>query len=153
MDALPDAPTAHITGLVEEPTVPPTMAHAVKAWLKYRQEEWALTDEMVTLVPRFFALFKPNRDISCDMVIDLLREPCRPEILPVVLGAICYRMRPLPTSLNATLQGMEALSSRESRLLLFSMTLLKPRPSFQASPKSSSPTASYSSSINFPQLL
>ncbi|KAJ9084914.1 hypothetical protein DSO57_1019246 [Entomophthora muscae] len=45
---------------------------ALQAWLEYRQEEWGLSDTMVTLVPLYFTSETETTPISYEAVIDLL---------------------------------------------------------------------------------
>ncbi|KAJ9083412.1 hypothetical protein DSO57_1034938 [Entomophthora muscae] len=71
------------------------------------------------------------------MIMDMLQEPTCPEILPTVLSAICFRMRPAKATLDSTVQSMESLTSRDSKLLLFSMTLMR-HATKQAQPNPSS---------------
>lgn len=124
-----------------QPTrITPAMGQEMETWLRFREHPWGLSSEMVTLVPRFFMSGVDTRSISYSMVMNLLREPARPEILPVVLRAICFRARPAKGKLDSTLVEMNALRSRDSRLLLASMSLLRSAPVIDPKPEPISET-------------
>ncbi|KAJ9089883.1 hypothetical protein DSO57_1008284 [Entomophthora muscae] len=97
---------------------------ALQAWLKYRQQEWGLSDTMVTLVPLYFTSETETTPISYEAVIDLLQEQACPEVLLAVLNVICFSVHPTEASFEATLRALESLQSRDSKLLISSMMIL-----------------------------
>ncbi|KAJ9061122.1 hypothetical protein DSO57_1036527 [Entomophthora muscae] len=115
--------------------------------LDYRVASWKLEPSVPSLVLAFYRKAGPNNiKFPISLLFELLQESHMPDILPLILSAMDHHMRPSPTTTANGQKAIAFLNSRDSRLVIASLSifdnpnnsLLQPNPL----PRMYSPTSS-----------